>query len=301
MSSSEKPPEIDEKRVRTKLHHIIKTAQSATKKAKQHELQKLVRRLKLSDVSQDFEQELYYVKNLDVHALALRSLSSKLVKSKLLPKPNQPALAERFPLLPIAKDAGVDSASTESLLIFQDKTHERVAHQVQSSKALAGELNICLQSLIPLLSLQQQQESPASEQELSQTRTKVGKAQTDTHKKVPAETLAKSSNVADDDYESDDGMGNKRLALHDGDMDAMVASGSDADDSDEEEDTHDEASLDSDHSASAMFLPSLNTGFVPATDGDDWSDTEADYADTGSKGAPKSQRKNRRGQRERRA
>ncbi|MFQ3529546.1 BUD22 family protein, partial [Escherichia coli] len=44
-----------------------------------------------------------------------------------------------------------------------------------------------------------------------------------------------------------------------------------------------------------------HTGFIPATEGDDWSDAEADYADTGGKGPAKSQRKNRRGQRERRA
>ena len=50
----------------------------------------------------------------------------------------------------------------------------------------------------------------------------------------------------------------------------------------------------------STFLPSLSTGFIPAAAGDDWSDAEADFADEGG-GPAKSTRKNRRGQRERRA
>lgn len=274
---------LDDRRIRAKLHQAVKVAHSAAKKARQHELQRHVRRLKQCTETErsDLEKELYYLKTLDIHALALRALSTKLVKAKILPKQAQGADEERFPLLPFALEAKVDPATTETLLSFEHKAHEHICNQVLSSKVLASELTACLASLIPLVTQQKAPKTPVTEP-------------------VKSDKEARQVEVAppEDGYESDDGMGNQENVHMRGDMDTLVASGSDTEDSDDEDTPRKRANTSEEDDEEDAFLPSLHTGFIP---GDDWSDAEADYADTGGKGPAKSQRKNRRGQRERRA
>ena len=274
---------LDDRRIRAKLHQAVKVAHSAAKKARQHELQRHVRRLKQCTEAErsDLEKELYYLKTLDIHALALRALSTKLVKAKILPKQAQGADEERFPLLPFALEAKVDPATTETLLSFEHKAHEHICNQVLSSKVLASELTACLASLIPLVTQQKAPKTPVTEP-------------------VKSDKEARQVEVAppEDGYESDDGMGNQENVHMRGDMDTLVASGSDTEDSDDEDTPRKRANTSEEDDEEDAFLPSLHTGFIP---GDAWSDAEADYADTGGKGPAKSQRKNRRGQRERRA
>ena len=274
---------LDDRRIRAKLHQAVKVAHSSAKKARQHELQRHVRRLKQCTEAErsDLEKELYYLKTLDIHALALRALSTKLVKAKILPKQAQGVDEERFPLLPFALEAKVDPATTETLLSFEHKAHEHICNQVLSSKVLASELTACLASLIPLVTQQKAPKTPVTEP-------------------VKSDKEARQVEVAppEDGYESDDGMGNQENVHMRGDMDTLVASGSDTEDSDDEDTPRKRANTSEEDDEEDAFLPSLHTGFIP---GDDWSDAEADYADTGGKGPAKSQRKNRRGQRERRA
>ena len=274
---------LDDRRIRAKLHQAVKVAHSSAKKARQHELQRHVRRLKQCAEAErsDLEKELYYLKTLDIHALALRALSTKLVKAKILPKQAQGADEERFPLLPFALEAKVDPATTETLLSFEHKAHEHICNQVLSSKVLASELTACLASLIPLVTHQKALKTPVTDP-------------------VKSDKEARPVEVAppEDGYESDDGMGNQENVHMRGDMDTLVASGSDTEDSDDEDTPRKRANTSEEDDEEDAFLPSLHTGFIP---GDDWSDAEADYADTGGKGPAKSQRKNRRGQRERRA
>ena len=274
---------LDDRRIRAKLHQAVKVAHSAAKKARQHELQRHVRRLKQCTEAErsDLEKELYYLKTLDIHALALRALSTKLVKAKILPKQAQGADEERFPLLPFALEAKVDPATTETLLSFEHKAHEHICNQVLSSKVLASELTACLASLIPLVTQQKAPKTPVTEP-------------------VKSDKEARQVEVAppEDGYESDDGMGNQENVHMRGDMDTLVASGSDTEDSDDEDTPRKRANTSEEDDEEDAFLPSLHTGFIP---GDDWSDAEADYTDTGGKGTAKSQSKNRRGQRERRA
>ena len=274
---------LDDRRIRAKLHQAVKVAHSAAKKARQHELQRHVRRLKQCTEAErsDLEKELYYLKTLDIHALALRALSTKLVKAKILPKRAQGADEERFPLLPFALEAKVDPAATETLLSFEHKAHEHICNQVLSSKVLASELTACLASLIPLVTHQKALKTPVTDP-------------------VKSDKEARPVEVAppEDGYESDDGMGNQENVHMRGDMDTLVASGSDTEDSDDEDTPRKRANTSEEDDEEDAFLPSLHTGFIP---GDDWSDAEAEYADTGGKGPAKSQRKNRRGQRERRA
>lgn len=277
---------LDDRRIRAKLHQAIKVAKSATKKARQHELQRHVRRLKQCEEAErsDLEKELHYLKTLDIHAIALRALSTKLVKNKILPKQAQEADARRFPFLPFAQEAEVDPAATETLLTYETKTHEHICNQVLSSKVLASELAACLASLIPLVTQPRAPKAPL----------------TWPMKEADNEPREENAAPAVDDYESDDGMGNQQNVHMQGDMDTLVAPGSDTEDSDDD-DTPLKRDNASEQEEEDTFLPSLHTGFIPAADGDDWSDAEADYADTGGKGPAKSQRKNRRGQRERRA
>ena len=274
---------LDDKRIRAKLHQAVKVAHSSAKKARQHELQRHVRRLKQCAETErsDLEKELHYLKTLDSHALALRALSTKLVKAKILPKQAHGADEERFPLLPFALEAKVDPATTETLLSFEHKAHEHICNQVLSSKVLASELTACLASLIPLVTQQKAPKTPVTEP-------------------VKSDKEARQVEVAppEDGSESDDGMGNQENVHMRGDMDTLVASGSDTEDSDDEDTPRKRANTSEEDDEEDAFLPSLHTGFIP---GDDWSDAEADYADTGGKGPAKSQRKNRRGQRERRA
>ena len=153
---------LDDKRIRAKLHQAVKVAHSSAKKARQHELQRHVRRLKQCAETErsDLEKELHYLKTLDIHALALRALSTKLVKAKILPKQAHGADEERFPLLPFALEAKVDAAATETLLSFEHKAHEHICNQVLSSKVLASELTACLASLIPLVTQQKAPKTP---------------------------------------------------------------------------------------------------------------------------------------------
>lgn len=284
-------------------HHSIKVARSAAKRAAQFERQKHVRRLKKAQAAADaaaestLEQELTFLKQMDPHVLGMRALSTKLVKSKLLPKPAaRDPQAHEFPLLALAHEHGLDHASMDAWPKPQAGPEERAMHQVLSSKVLAEEIQTCLQALVALV------HPAAAASDTKPDTTQVSKQEKDTKRKHKARA---SSPPPEDAYESDDGMGNLGMEARDADdLDAMVASGSDTD----MEDSSDEAMSDEPPKRrrvspdASMFLPSLSTGFIPSRGDDDWSDAEADFADTGpAKGPPKSMRKNRRGQRERRA
>lgn len=315
---SEEAPTLDVAKIRAKLvrnrrltqHHSVRVARSAAKRAAQFELQKHVRRLKqVSTAHTDdaqkqasmLEQELAYLKQIHPQVLAARALSTKLIKSKLLPKPAaQTETTDKFPLLALACEHGLDAASVDALPKPKAGSEERVFRQVLSSKVLAEEIQTCVQSLLALVHT-----APAPAPD---TKTLAPVRDKDTKKKKKEQEHPPEP---EDDYESDDGMGNVGVqAYQAGDLDAMVASGSESEMDDSEEESH----FDSDDDAlpprkrsraspdTSTFLPSLSTGFIPATGDDDWSDAEADFADTGAvKGPAKSMRKNRRGQRERRA
>ena len=238
---------LDDRRIRAKLHQAVKVAHSAAKKARQHELQRHVRRLKQCTEAErsDLEKELYYLKTLDIHALALRALSTKLVKAKILPKQAQGADEERFPLLPFALEAKVDPATTETLLSFEHKAHEHICNQVLSSKVLASELTACLDSLIPLVNQQKALKTPVTEP-------------------VKSDKEARPVEVAppEDGYESDDGMGNQENVHMRGDMDTLVASGSDTEDSDDEDTPRKRANTSEEDDEEDAFLPSLHLSLI---------------------------------------
>ncbi|WFD18067.1 hypothetical protein MCAP1_000279 [Malassezia caprae] len=276
------------------------TLDEAKIRAKLFELQKHVRRLKKASPqdARALEQELAYLKQIQPQVLAVRALYTKLVKSKLSPKPAARAQpADKFPLVALAQEHGLDAASVDALPKPEAGLEERVLHQLLSSKMLAEEIQTCIQALMALV-----HPAPAPDTKTPATEAPVREKDT-----KPKPKAREQPPAPEDEYESDDGMGNIGVRVNDAhDLDAMVASGSESEMEESEDALSDDDMPPRKRSRAppdaSTFLPSLNSGFIPATDGDDWSDAEADYADTGAiKGPAKSTRKNRRGQRERRA
>lgn len=278
---------------------------------------------------EELEEELKILKHMEIQQVATNALVSKLVKSKLLPRP-QLALsldaerAKNFPIYETARNLGLDPTKKGE---YGSIREERIVHQVQSAKVLAEELASCIKSVAALVF------PPAPKDTASNVTEPVTSAQSgeaaapDQPAKKTKTKEVPTSAQDEDDYSSDDGFGdedtervpNQKWNLSDMDkLDALVGSGSD--ESDDEEDVGDSNSDDegdsSDYGPSRRakrprsespeddnFLPSLATGFIPAAADDDWNDAEADFADqdASGKGPAKSMRKNRRGQRERRA
>ena len=271
----------------------------------------------------ELEEKLSILKKLDIQQVALSALTSKLIKSKLLPKPQQAKtmdeeVSKTFPVWQVAKELGLDTKQTVST---DSALAERVVHQIQSAKVLAEELNSYIHSIAALLPRPSEDSAPVEEKSPDVQQTAA--------RNVEKATVAKQQEQEADDYSSDDGFGEEdteRVSNHawnvdDMDkLDALVGSASDESDEDvcaihlSQSDSDDDSENSNDRQPRAKrprsespeeneFLPSLASGFIPAADGDDWDDAEADFADqdVSSKGPAKSTRKNRRGQRERRA
>ena len=297
-------------RLRPKLHHALKTARTCIKHVRQREIARRTRMLKGNEERADL-REIAAIKSLKLDALAARALSSKLTKQGFLPKKaliartDNDTLNAQFPLYNAACEEGL---YTQGELVADNTidaaTAERVAHQILSAKALADELVAPLGALNALL----HPEEP---------RKKKSEESHDTPKKSSGASTKDISNVEENDNADvvrDDGNDDN---ADDGAVDIEVADDGDNVGSDFDDDTGDvprnwddlvAPGTDSedegrpvDETDNTDFLPSLATGFIPARDNDDWSDAEAEYADSGTRGPPKSMRKNRRGQRERRA
>ena len=300
-------------RLRPKLHHALKTARTCIKHVRQREIARRTRMLKGKEDGGD-RGEIAAIKSLKLDALAARALASKLTKQGFLPKKgliastDNDTLNAQFPLYNAACEEGL---YTQSELVADSNidaaTTERVAHQILSAKALADELVAPLGALNALLHPEEPRKKK-SEEAHGKPKKSSDASTKDTSKveeKGHAGVVGENSNDGDD-YNADDGAVDIEVA-DDGDdvgsdfdgdtgdaprnWDDLVAPGSDSEDESRPVDETDDTN----------FLPSLATGFIPARDKDDWSDAEAEYADSGTRGPPKSMRKNRRGQRERRA
>ncbi|WFD36317.1 hypothetical protein MCUN1_003196 [Malassezia cuniculi] len=255
-----------------------------------------------ADGTDALRNEVATLKALDLQALATRALLSKLTKQGLLPKKNViesgdvQSLDQKYPLYAAAREEGLFESNTSA--------DERLVHQVLSAKVLADDLAVSVTALNNILNPEAKRKGDKAQakenKERVDAKTKKSKKSTNEGRATVPQTKGEDQQ---DDYDSDTSVRDIEVA-DDGDsdeysdaentmprnLDSMVASGSDTDADD----------LDSQQSDDD-FLPSLATGFIPAKDGDDWSDGDAEYADSGTKGPPKSMRKNRRGQRERRA
>lgn len=237
-------------------------------------------------------QEVTALKELDLQALAARAITSKLIKQGLLPKRNMTRdtdleqLDSQYPLHAAARKEGL---YTELHICpgatISETIVERVGHQLLSSKILAEDMAASINALNELVRPEDasankgRKAARAKEQDNVNAADPAPRRTNADVKPAPSEPNIAADDDFDDDV-SDTGPRN---------WDAMVASGSDTEDEGTARNTDDD------------FLPSLATGFIPAREGDDWSDGDAEFPDSGTKGPPKSMRKNRRGQRERRA
>ncbi|KAK7056822.1 hypothetical protein VNI00_002539 [Paramarasmius palmivorus] len=306
---AEAPKEKDlNAKVVGKLHHDLKEVRKAAKKAKAFETQKLIKKLKglrLKNGSEaeitECESQLEELKELNTEAVANTALRSKLSKDRQLSKTDciQAAMStelERNLLAPVSDSS--PAAKVQSRLL--------------SSKILAAEVASALEDLrlvvhprIDTSDGDLDDERPAKMKK-SAARDEDGDVNMDTED-------GDGPDLADigEEEEREGGAGWESGTIGDdekepGDDDWESGSlESDGEDEYMDEDSPDEAGVTiSDHgmpskpspksrTAQSTFLPTLSTGFVRG-DSSDWSESEAKVADIEKK-------KNRRGQRARRA
>ncbi|KAJ3549187.1 hypothetical protein NM688_g5207 [Phlebia brevispora] len=323
------------KKLTGKLHHSLKDVRKAAKKAKAFEIQKLVKRLKglraktpQSEEISSLESELEILKRTDHEPFAHTALKSKVKKDKLLSGNEHMKVAVAAEL------------STNLVQPAEPGSHlAKVQRRLLSSKNLASEVSIVIELLRltiqpPPKNVDQDSDNDNDEESAE------GDIEPPTKKKKVVEDSNTTVEHDSDEDEDEEGEEDGRVVLSEGDSDIDdggwesgsindgdafggkdeggsedeegVASGDeDEDDNESGNDDERKASVQSKptkarqateslnqskskKSADSTFLPSLSVGFIRGdSDASDWSDSEAKVAD--------SVRKNRRGQRARRA
>ncbi|KDQ09868.1 hypothetical protein BOTBODRAFT_178610 [Botryobasidium botryosum FD-172 SS1] len=316
-----------------KLHHWVKEVKKAGKKAKTFEIQRLVKKLKelrkegaskKGESVEDVEAQLEYLKHLDHEPLASTAFYTKIRKDKAL-------FANQHVVDAVAKELSVPPATASG-----DSAKAKVESRLLSSKQLAIEVQSAIGALRLLVNPPARDEGGTkAEQEghelkgksielkaKKEKKEKVGRA-VETKQKAPKAPAPADEEENEDDQGAGDGdgwesgsvddveAGSNEEASNDGWQSGSIHEHEDSDapdpsdDSDDEEDEEASSSRPSPPPAkrpktkapaeikSSTFLPSLNVGFTRGDSDSDWSDGEADAADV--------PRKNRRGQRARKA
>ncbi|KAJ3775518.1 Bud-site selection protein [Lentinula raphanica] len=305
-------------RVAGKLHHDLKEVRKAAKKAKTFETQKLVKKLKglrlknKSDPSiMDCELQLKHLKLINHEAVANTALRTKLTKDKVLSvnESMQTALSKELAsnLLQPA-DGGTAAAKIQSRLL--------------SSKVLSSEVTATVEDLRSVIApstdsqdgdISAELDESASERPKKMSKLEDSDVEMDlgegegVSNNIDDEDEAdvdewESGTVGDDEKEADDGWESGSILgeSDDGYMDEDLPS--DSLEGEGKKVTLRKPSLPSGPSKSipkpaagnSTFLPTLSVGFIRGSDSD-WSDNEDNAA------AESGQKKNRRGQRARRA
>ncbi|KAF7422606.1 hypothetical protein PC9H_010762 [Pleurotus ostreatus] len=312
-----------ERKFAGKLHHGIKEARKAAKKAKTFETQKLIKKLKHlrsvpgnSSTVQDAEAELEALKGMNTDTLAEVALHSKIKKDKTLCSNEsiQPSLEQEFSLSTwSASSSGTPSAKVQARIL--------------SSKYLAVESTRILEALRSVVNPEERPKRVGQDQEESadlDTSTPITEVRhslaTNAGHEAEAEaedTHSEAAAISDDEGEDEEGWesgtvgGDEEDSGEDLDRRSRPAPGNDMADSDSDSDS-DSASQDMLHNqptkkarqagkeatpvnSASTFLPSLSVGYIRG----DSDDSDVDGSDAGQ---PDIQpRKNRRGQRARRA
>ncbi|KAF9049646.1 Bud-site selection protein [Hymenopellis radicata] len=288
-----------------RLHHDLKEAKKVAKKAKTFETQKVVKKLKSLRLKQGdaatiaaCELELSQIKALDHEALARTALKSKLMKDKLL-SGNEHIQAA---ILRELQSHLLASASTGPAA--------KVQSRVLSSRLLAVEIANIIDGLravvIPATDEDDAEARPAKLKKLDEDEdVEMASVDGDEDDADAASEVDEndweSGTVGDDEREPDDGWESGSL---NGDFEEDGAT-------DGDEDAGEEDPIPSSSSRSpptkkakqqdkpsgvstSTFLPSLSVGFIKGSDDSDWDEGEAKAGDI-------EQKKNRRGQRARRA
>ncbi|KIK69556.1 hypothetical protein GYMLUDRAFT_33928 [Collybiopsis luxurians FD-317 M1] len=304
-------------RIVGKLHHDIKEVRKAAKKAKSFETQKLVKKLKglrlKSDPNvEDCEQQLEELKRINHEAVANTALRSKLTKDKVLSdhESMQTALSQELADNLLQPASGGTAAKVQSRLLSSKILASEVASVVEDLRSVIhpfttdsqdGDVSAELDESMPerpkklkKLSMQDIPEDEDVEMDLGGNDEDEEEDEEDEEDIVDAgeddENNAdewESGTIGDDEKEPDNGWESGSIAGEsDGFMDEDLPSDS--------EEVPQRTSVKAVPAAGqSTFLPSLSTGFIRGSDSD-WSDTADQAAELG-------QKKNRRGQRARRA
>ncbi|KAG2757887.1 Bud-site selection protein [Suillus brevipes Sb2] len=292
-------PPTDETDIGTKLekklHHDAKEIRKAAKKAKTFEMQKILKKMKDArrkgddNTVKDIEAQHMALKQLDSGPIADSALSTKIKKDKFL-----------------SQDPNLQSAMSKSLSsnLIASAVPGSAAGVVQSrllsSKVLAVDVSRIIEGLRRLLNpAERAHHAEADSTEVSPPRKKKQKTQQNEGlpNVLPVDTPSEDEprvNLEDDGWESG--------TISDGDHstqgDSGVDEGPNEDDSTSDNgDDHPPVPCErpraGSKAAQSAFLPSLSVGFIRGDSDTDFSDSEEKAADTS--------KKNRRGQRARRA
>lgn len=292
-------PPTDETDIGTKLekklHHDAKEIRKAAKKAKTFEMQKILKKMKDArrkgddNTVKDIEAQHMALKQLDSGPIADSALSTKIKKDKFL-----------------SQDPNLQSAMSKSLSsnLIASAVPGSAAGVVQSrllsSKVLAVDVSRIIKGLRRLLNpAERAHHAEADSTEVSPPRKKKQKTQQNEGlpNVLPVDTPSEDEprvNLEDDGWESG--------TISDGDHstqgDSGVDEGPNEDDSTSDNgDDHPPVPCErpraGSKAAQSAFLPSLSVGFIRGDSDTDFSDSEEKAADTS--------KKNRRGQRARRA
>ncbi|KAK0487342.1 Bud-site selection protein [Armillaria novae-zelandiae] len=262
-----------------KLHHDLKEAKKAARKAKTFETQKLVKKLKTlrnknEDHSQitECESELDELKGLNHEAVARTALRSKLLKDRIL-----------------CGNEHVQAAVSDQLQSNLLGGSTKVQSRILSSKVLAVEIANIIESLRAVIL------PPADDDDAEPPRkmTKVEVANDEggmeedgdeEEDEAGDEMDWESGTVGDDEKEHDDGWESGSLDEGDDDTPTNQSGKPSATTKAQKKNS----------TGASTFLPSLSVGFIRGNEDSDWSDSDAKAGDI-------EQKKNRRGQRARRA
>ncbi|KAF5360473.1 hypothetical protein D9756_004723 [Leucocoprinus leucothites] len=304
-------------------HHGLKEVRKAAKKAKAFETQKLVKKLKdlrfgifprqkyeythgitrkrgekATDIA-EHEAQLDVLKSIDHEKFANTATKTKIMKDKLLSKHEQVQIS-------LSQELGDKILSTSPKERPAAKVHSRLL----SSKILATEILSLCEDLRQLLGHQpkkSRREDDAGDQPEASRIAKIlvsqkGKTMTNIHAGAEFEVSPDEEERIIDGTGWESGTVDEEEEPNADNWDSGISSGNkEPEDSESENDIKSgrhmkltQAVAKQPSSATSTFLPSLSVGFIRGSDESDWSDAEAKLADSG-------QKKNRRGQRARRA
>ncbi|KIP05392.1 hypothetical protein PHLGIDRAFT_128949 [Phlebiopsis gigantea 11061_1 CR5-6] len=307
-------------RISGKLHHCAREVKKAAKKAKDFEIRKLVKRLKSLRAKEtappelkDLEEQLVILKDIDYENIANTALRTKLKKDKKLSENSdlEQAIAEELAQPVTSAVAGSNLAKVQGRLL--------------SSKVVAAEVQAIVEEIRLVVFPEMKQTAPAEDLADGDGDEAVAQPPAKKTKLVRADDSAE--NAAEDSSEEEGSLGEQAVLDEDDDAvdDAGWESGSvggepgiasDGEESEDEEEQGSDEESDEDaedpptrstktasskkatakvltKAGESTFLPSLSVGFTRGdSDASDIDDGEAAKADP---------RKNRRGQRARRA
>ncbi|KAL5520111.1 hypothetical protein ACEPAG_1771 [Sanghuangporus baumii] len=308
-------------KLRGKLHHGLKEVKKATKKAKAFETQRIVKKLKDARKSGDesnikhLEVQLECLKHVDLDDIAVRSLLSKIKKDVLLSKNAdcQEAVSSELSLSPNqSSPTSSERALVESRMLSSKILSSEVVDVINSLKLMLG---VGRQELPPLGDHDHSVAGDLQESDEERRTTPKGMKAARSKGKIQSERSSSEGDEESNDEAAWTGFGEIHNESGQSDTAESRESGS-LHSQDEEEQS---STSDNSHSTSSprpssttkarsnaaiqkpkvgkagesSFLPSLSVGFISGSDSE-WSESEVKIADMPMK-------KNRRGQRARKA